>query len=125
MRFRTGKAILRVHINAILRHAVVKHDPNAGRRVPPRQRDRTRGRIPNHFHQNNRRNKRRDQIHGKTADPKDQNSGTQGMLQLLRWAVYFDHDCNVINPRYPTVQDGAIGCDYFLQCVLPLDPELN
>ena len=37
----------------------------------------------------------------------------------------FDHDCTVINPRYPTVQDGAIGCDYFLECVLPIDPELN
>jgi hypothetical protein len=37
----------------------------------------------------------------------------------------YDHDCTVINPRYPIVQDGAIGCDYFLQCVLPLDPERN
>ena len=37
----------------------------------------------------------------------------------------YDHDCTVINPRYPTVQDGAIGCDYFLECVLPLDPELK
>ena len=33
--------------------------------------------------------------------------------------------CTVINPRYPSVQDGAIDCDYFLECVLPLDPELN
>ena len=29
---RAGKAILHVHIKAVLRHAVAKHDPNAGQR---------------------------------------------------------------------------------------------
>lgn len=37
----------------------------------------------------------------------------------------YDHPCTVINPRYPTIQDGAIDCDYFLECVLPIDPALN
>ena len=36
-----------------------------------------------------------------------------------------DHNCHVISPRYPSVHDGAIDCDYFLQCVLPIDPNLN
>ena len=34
-------------------------------------------------------------------------------------------NCGVINSRYPTIRDGAINCDYFLECVLPIDPELN
>ena len=29
------------------------------------------------------------------------------------------------NPRYPTSHDGAIDCDYFLECVLPINPDLN
>jgi len=37
----------------------------------------------------------------------------------------YDHNCYVINPRYPTVHDGAIDCDYFLESVLPLEPELK
>ena len=36
-----------------------------------------------------------------------------------------DEECAVINPRYPTIHDGAVDCDYFLKCVLPIDPELN
>ena len=44
---------------------------------------------------------------------------------------YIDGKCichgnfTVINPRYPSIHDGAIDCDYFLECVLPIDPELN
>lgn len=44
---------------------------------------------------------------------------------------YIDGKCichgnfTVINPRYPPIHDGAIDCDYFLECVLPIDPELN
>lgn len=26
---------------------------------------------------------------------------------------------------YPTIHDGAIDCDYFLECVLPINPDLN
>ena len=33
--------------------------------------------------------------------------------------------CAVINPRYPSIHDGAIDCDFFLECVLPIDLELN
>ena len=36
-----------------------------------------------------------------------------------------DHPCNVINPAYKTIYDGALDCDYFLSAVLPLQPELN
>ena len=36
-----------------------------------------------------------------------------------------DEECTIINPRYSTIHDGAIDCDYFLECVLPIDPELN
>ena len=36
-----------------------------------------------------------------------------------------DGECTIINPRYPTIHDGAIDCDYFLECVLPINPELN
>ena len=36
-----------------------------------------------------------------------------------------DRECAVINSRYPTIHDGAVDCDYFLECVLPIDPELN
>ena len=37
----------------------------------------------------------------------------------------YEHDCTVIIPGFPSIHDGAIGCDYFLECVLPIDPELN
>ena len=37
----------------------------------------------------------------------------------------YEHDCTVINPSFSSIHDGAIGCDYFLECVLPIDPELN
>ena len=36
-----------------------------------------------------------------------------------------DEECTIINPRYSTIHDGAIDCDYFLECVLPINPELN
>lgn len=36
-----------------------------------------------------------------------------------------DQRCHVINPNYPTVHDGAVDCDYFLECVLPADWDLN
>ena len=35
-----------------------------------------------------------------------------------------DRPCHVLLPQY-TIHDGAIGCDYFLEAVLPLDKELN
>ena len=35
-----------------------------------------------------------------------------------------DEKCHIINPRYKTVHDGAIDCDYFLERVLPWDWEL-
>lgn len=34
-----------------------------------------------------------------------------------------DGECIVINPRYPSIHDGAVTCDYFLECVLPIDPK--
>lgn len=36
-----------------------------------------------------------------------------------------DQRCHVINPNYPTIHDGAVDCDYFLECVLPADWDLN
>ena len=42
---RAGKAILRVQIYAVLRHAVAKHDPNAGRRASLLLCDRTYSQI--------------------------------------------------------------------------------
>ena len=35
-----------------------------------------------------------------------------------------DGACIVINLRYPSIHDGAVDCDYFLECVLPIDPKL-
>ena len=35
-----------------------------------------------------------------------------------------DRPCHVLLPQY-TIHDGAIGCDYFLEAVLPLDKEMN
>lgn len=36
-----------------------------------------------------------------------------------------DRRCHLISPNYETVHDGAIDCDYFLECVLPADWDLN
>jgi len=36
-----------------------------------------------------------------------------------------DQRCHVINPNYDSVHDGAIDCDYFLECVLPADWNLK
>ena len=36
-----------------------------------------------------------------------------------------DRPCHVISPAYRTIHGGAIDCDYFLEAVLPLQPELN
>ena len=36
-----------------------------------------------------------------------------------------DCPCDMANPRYATIHDGALNCDYFLKSVLPLDTELN
>ena len=35
-----------------------------------------------------------------------------------------DCPCHLINPAYKTIHDGAIDCDWFVQVVLPLQPEL-
>ncbi len=36
-----------------------------------------------------------------------------------------DQRCHVINPNYDSIHDGAIDCDYFLECVLPANWELS
>lgn len=36
-----------------------------------------------------------------------------------------DKPCHLINPNYPTIHDGCIDCDYFMESVLPPDWELN
>lgn len=36
-----------------------------------------------------------------------------------------DKRCHVINPSYESIHGGAIDCDYFLECVLPADWDLN
>ena len=36
-----------------------------------------------------------------------------------------DRRCHLINPRYDSIRDGIIDCDYFLECVLPADWDLN
>ncbi len=36
-----------------------------------------------------------------------------------------DCPCRAINPAYATVHDGCIDCDWFIQAVLPLQPELR
>lgn len=33
--------------------------------------------------------------------------------------------CYAVTPAYGTIHDGAIGCDYFLKAVQPVDQELN
>lgn len=33
--------------------------------------------------------------------------------------------CHLINPEYETIQEGTIDCDYFWECVLPADWDLN
>ena len=30
-----------------------------------------------------------------------------------------DGPCHIISPNYDSIQDGAIACDYFLECILP------
>ena len=36
-----------------------------------------------------------------------------------------DRPCHVINPSYNSVHDGCVDCDWFIQAVLPLWPELR
>lgn len=36
-----------------------------------------------------------------------------------------DCKCHVVNPRWPTISEGAIACDYFMDAVLPADRELT
>ena len=36
-----------------------------------------------------------------------------------------DRCCHIINPNYSTIREGIINCDYFLECVLPADWDLN
>lgn len=36
-----------------------------------------------------------------------------------------DERCHLVNPDYESIHDGAIDCDYFLECVLPADWDLN
>ena len=38
--------------------------------------------------------------------------------------IYTGRPCHVINPIYPSIHSGAIGCEYFLSSVLGLQPEL-
>ena len=33
--------------------------------------------------------------------------------------------CHLVNPNYESIHDGAIDCDYFMECVLPADWDLN
>lgn len=35
-----------------------------------------------------------------------------------------DCACHLIHPRYPSIQDGALDCDWFFEAVLPAFPEL-
>ena len=36
-----------------------------------------------------------------------------------------DCPCRVINPRYSTIHDGCIDCDWFVKAVLPREPDLH
>lgn len=36
-----------------------------------------------------------------------------------------DERCHLVNPNYESIHDGAIDCDYFLDCVLPAEWNLN
>ena len=36
-----------------------------------------------------------------------------------------DQECHLINPNYDSIHDGAIDCDYFLECVLPENWEMK
>jgi len=36
-----------------------------------------------------------------------------------------DERCHLVNPRYPTIHDGTVDCDYFMDCVLPPSWDLN
>ena len=33
--------------------------------------------------------------------------------------------CHLINTHYPTIEEGTLNCDWFLEAVLPLERELN
>ena len=39
--------------------------------------------------------------------------------------VLTDERCHLVNPAYGGIHDGAIDCDYFLECVLPAEWDLN
>lgn len=39
--------------------------------------------------------------------------------------VVDDCHCHLINPRYPTIAEGALDCDWFMEAVLPRDTELS
>ena len=41
------------------------------------------------------------------------------------WCLPEDRPCHVINDRYPSIHDGAIDCDYFMDVVLCGNAELN
>ncbi len=36
-----------------------------------------------------------------------------------------DDRCHLINAKYDSIREGIIDCDYFLECVLPADWDLN
>ena len=39
--------------------------------------------------------------------------------------IEYDEPCFLISPKYDSIHDGAIDCDYFLLAVLPLQPDLQ
>ena len=39
--------------------------------------------------------------------------------------IDYDKPCFLISPKYDSIHDGAIDCDYFLISVLPLQPDLQ
>ena len=39
--------------------------------------------------------------------------------------VEYDEPCFLISPKYDSIHDGVIDCDYFLLAVLPLQPDLQ
>lgn len=41
------------------------------------------------------------------------------------FCVWDDCPCHLINPAYDSVHDGCVDCDWFVQSVLPRDPELR
>ena len=36
-----------------------------------------------------------------------------------------DERCHLVNPNYESIHDGAMDCDYFMECLLPADWDLN